>query len=72
MLKMLTFWHGSIRGGETSVRYSLVRDESQVELIGGRADWNGHIATTVSAKVWSICRLTVENFDKVILTTCRI
>ena len=69
MLKMLTFRHGSIRGDETGVRYSLIRDEPQVELIGGRADWTGHIATTVFAKIWSICRLTVEDFHIVILTT---
>lgn len=72
MIKMLTFRLGGIRGDEASVRYSLIRDKSQEKLIGGRADWAGHIAATVSAKIWSICRLTIENFHIVILTTCRI
>lgn len=67
---MLTFRLRSIRGNEASVRYCLIRDESQEKLIGGGADWAGHIATTVSAKIWSICRLAVEHFNIVILTTC--
>ena len=67
---MLTFRLRSIRGDKASVRYRLIRDESQEKLIGGGADWAGHIAATVSAKIWSICRLAVEHFNIVILTTC--
>ena len=70
MIKLLTFWPGGIRGDEASVRYSLIRDESQEKLIGGGANWTGHIAATVSAKIWSIGRITVEHFHIVILTTC--
>lgn len=66
---MLTFRLRSIRGDEASVRYRLIRDESKEKFIGGGADWAGHIAATVSAKVWSICRLAVEHFNIVILTT---